>query len=209
MTMEAAFSESEPRSGTTSLTASQMIEYLFCPRFTYFEYVLGIPQNEGKRFKVEKGREIHETRKITNTAYLRKKIGVIERKMDVYLSSSLGIRGIVDEILFLGDGSAAPLDYKYAEFNEIIYRTLQMQMTFYGRLIQDNFQKSVNRAFVVYTRSKNKIVEVEINTEDYTMLERTITEMLDIIQKGNYPITTHSIKRCIDCCYKNICEKSI
>ena len=26
-----------------SLTASHLLEYLFCPRFTYFEYVLDIP----------------------------------------------------------------------------------------------------------------------------------------------------------------------
>jgi CRISPR-associated exonuclease Cas4 len=29
-----------------SLTASHLLEYLFCPRFTYFEYVLDIPQYE-------------------------------------------------------------------------------------------------------------------------------------------------------------------
>ena len=43
-----------------SLTASHLLEYLFCPRFTYFEYVLDIPQHEAKRFKVEVGRTIHE-----------------------------------------------------------------------------------------------------------------------------------------------------
>ena len=43
-----------------SVTASHLLEYLFCPRFTYFEYVLDIPQHEEKRFKVEVGRKIHE-----------------------------------------------------------------------------------------------------------------------------------------------------
>ena len=83
-----------------SLTASQMLEYLFCPRFTYFEYVLNIPQNEGSRFKVEKGRTIHEKYRKQNPDYLRKKLGVKEKRTDVYLASPIGIRGIVDEILF-------------------------------------------------------------------------------------------------------------
>jgi len=43
-----------------SITTSQMLEYLYCPRFTYFEYAMDIPQNEGQRFKVEKGRNIHK-----------------------------------------------------------------------------------------------------------------------------------------------------
>ena len=95
-----------------SITASDILEYLFCPRFTYFENYLDIPQHEEKRFKVQKGRTVHEEKERINPEYLRKKIGCIERKKAVYLSSERGIRGIVDEILFLNDGSAAPLDYK-------------------------------------------------------------------------------------------------
>ena len=83
-----------------SITASHLLEYLFCPRFTYFEYVLDIPQHEEKRYKVEVGRTIHEKIRKANIGYLRKKFGVKEKKIDVYLSSSSGIRGIVDEILF-------------------------------------------------------------------------------------------------------------
>ncbi|MFK7978695.1 MAG: CRISPR-associated protein Cas4, partial [Saprospiraceae bacterium] len=43
-----------------SITPSQIIEYLFCPRFTYFEYVLRIPQYEDRHYKVGRGREVHE-----------------------------------------------------------------------------------------------------------------------------------------------------
>ena len=43
-----------------SFYPSQLIEYLYCPRFTYFEYVLRIPQYEDKFFKVQQGRELHD-----------------------------------------------------------------------------------------------------------------------------------------------------
>jgi len=98
-----------------SITASDILEYLYCPRFIYFENYLDIPQHQEKRFKVQKGRDVHDDKQRINPAYLRKKLGCIERKSSVYLSSARGIRGIVDEILFLDDGSAAPLDYKYAD----------------------------------------------------------------------------------------------
>ena len=55
------------------ITPSQIIEYLFCPRFTYFEYVLRIPQKEDKYFKVMKGRDIHKKQSETNKKYMRKK----------------------------------------------------------------------------------------------------------------------------------------
>jgi len=83
-----------------SLTATHLFESLFCPRFTYFEYVLDIPQHEGKLFKVEIGRGIHEKARKMNPDYLRKKIGVKEKQSNVYLASKGGLRGIVDEILF-------------------------------------------------------------------------------------------------------------
>ena len=194
---------------TFSITASQMLEYLYCPRFTYFEYVMDIPQNEGQRFKVEKGRNIHEKVRKTNPEYLRKKIGVIDRKSDVYLASRLGIRGIVDEVLFLNDNTAAPLDYKFAEYKNKLFKTYRFQLIFYARLIKDNFQVPVKKGFIIYTRSKNKLIEVSIKDKDFIELEKIIDDMTSIIQKGRYPKPTSVKRRCPDCCYRNICEKTI
>lgn len=57
-----------------------MLEYLFCPRFIYFENYLGIPQNQEKRFKVLKGRDVHLKIKKLNFRYLRKKLSVVDKK---------------------------------------------------------------------------------------------------------------------------------
>lgn len=192
-----------------SITASQMLEYLYCPRFTYFEYVMDIPQNEGERFKVEKGRNIHEKVRKTNPEYLRKKIGVINRKSDVYLASSLGIRGIVDEVLFLNDNTAAPLDYKFAEYKNKLFKTYRFQLIFYARLIKDNFQFPVKKGFIIYTRSKNKLVEVPLKDKDFIELEKIVDDMTNIIQNCRYPKPTSVKRRCLDCCYKNICESTV
>ena len=192
-----------------SITASQMLEYLYCPRFTYFEYIMDIPQNEGQRFKVEKGRNIHEKVRKTNPEYLRKKIGVIDEKSDVYLASPLGIRGIVDEVLFLDDDTAAPLDYKFAEYKNKLFKTYRFQLIFYARLIKDKFQIPVNKGFIVYTRSKNKLVEVPIKDKDFIELEKIVDDMTSIIQNCRYPKPTSVKRRCPDCCYRNLCERTI
>jgi len=64
------------------LIASHLIEYLYCPRFTYYEYVLSIGQSEEKQFKVVKGRDIHEERQKVNSGYLRKKLGGVKKEQD-------------------------------------------------------------------------------------------------------------------------------
>jgi len=192
-----------------SITASDILEYLFCPRFTYFELYLKIPEHQEKRFKVQRGRTVHEDKMRVNPEYLRKKLGCVERRTSVYLSSERGIRGIVDEVLFLDDGTAAPLDYKYAEYKDRTFKNHKCQLTFYGQLIKEKFRVPVNRGFIVYTRSRNKLIEVPITDRMYFELENIIKDLLDVVQKGVYPKPTKYKARCGDCCYRNICEKAI
>jgi len=61
---------------TILLTPSEIIAHLYCPRFTYFMIAMNISEHEEKRFKVLKGREIHEDKTKINKDYLRKGIGV-------------------------------------------------------------------------------------------------------------------------------------
>jgi len=127
----------------------------------------------------------------------------------LYLSSKRGLRGIVDEVLFLGDGSAAPLDYKYAEYKERTFKNHRYQLIFYGQLIREHFEVPVDRGFIVYTRCRNKLIEVPITEQMCSELDQTISEFLEIAEKGVYPKPTKYKARCGDCCYRNICEKVI
>src|SRR5262245_25593180 len=144
------------------LTVTHLLEHLFCPRFTYFEYVLGVPERQGLRPLVQKGREVHEERRRTNPSYLRKKLGVVGRQFDVPLASAdLGVRGSVDEVLTLADGSMAPFDYKFAEAPHQVYHNQKMQSAIYALLIQETFGVPARRGFLCYVRSNHRIVELE------------------------------------------------
>jgi CRISPR-associated exonuclease Cas4 len=189
-----------------SLTPSHIIAYLFCPRFTYFEYVLSIPQYEDKLYKVQRGRALHDEKLERNKDYLRKKIGVQEKWLDQYLTNGV-IRGQVDEVLLLADGTMAPLDYKFALFNDKIYETYQTQLYCYAWLIEDNFGKKVNKGFLVYTRSAHKLVEITIREEDKEWVKECAGEIYKIIDGNFFPKATKYKKRCVDCTYRNICIK--
>jgi len=189
-----------------SLTPSHIIEYLYCPRFTYFEYVLGIPQYETKNFKVMRGREIHDQKLERNKEYLRKKIGVQEKHLDQYLTNDL-LRGRIDEVLLLSDGSMAPLDYKFAQYKDKVYETYRSQLFCYAWLIEQNFGKQVNKGFLVYTRSQNKLIEVLISEADKESVKNSANDILEIIEKNRFPRATKYRKRCLDCTYRNICIK--
>lgn len=188
------------------ITVSDVIEYMFCPRFIYFMYCLAIPQHEEHRFKVIKGRNVHASKAKLDKDYLRKKLGVVEKDVDVYLSSEkYHIKGIVDEVLFLNDGSAAPLDYKFAEYKNKLFQTYKTQITLYGLMINEVYEIKVDKGFICYKRSNNLIKIINIQKEDYEKAAEKINDVLKIIQNGYYPKKTKYRNKCIDCCYRNIC----
>ncbi|MEA3443119.1 MAG: CRISPR-associated protein Cas4 [Bacteroidota bacterium] len=189
-----------------SITPSQIIEYLFCPRFTYFEYVLGIPQYENRHYKVEKGRQVHEQKQKRNTDYIRKRIGAKAKHIEQYLTNSF-LRGQVDEVLELNDNTMAPLDYKFAKWDNKVYETYKTQLFCYALLIEENFGARVNKGFLVYTRSSNKLIEVEISDNDKILAKERAMQVIRIIEENFYPKATKSKARCLTCTYRNICTR--
>lgn len=189
-----------------SFYPSQIIEYLYCPRYTYFEYVLRIPQYEDKFYKVTRGRELHNEKLERNKEYLRKKIGAVNKYTDQYLGIE-GLRGKVDEVLQLNDQTFAPLDYKFAVWKDKVYETYKQQLYCYAVLIEQNFNTKVEKGFLVYTRSKNKLIEIAIPPEAKTEVKESMQKMLIIIEQNKFPRATKFKKRCVNCTYRNICTK--
>ena len=101
----------------------------------------------------------------------------------------------------------SPLDYKCAEWKDKMYETYQTQLYCYAWLIEENFGKTVNKGFLVYTRSKNKLVEVEISNDSKQMVKNAAQAILNIINDNYFPKATWYKKRCLGCTYRNICPK--
>lgn len=191
---------------STIITISDVLEYLFCPRFIYFMYCLDIPQHEENRFKVIKGRDVHKKRQMTNREYVRKKLNCISKESEVYVvSKDHHIKGIVDEVLFLEDDTAAPLEYKFAEYKDKVFSTYKYQLVLQALLIKENYNIEVEKGYICYTRSNNMIKELAFKLSDFKKANDIITDIIQIVDKGKYPKATRSKNKCIDCCYRNIC----
>mgnify|MGYP000875005717 CR=1 FL=1 len=129
------------------ITVTHVLEYLFCPRFTYYEYVANIPEHQEKRYKVLKGREVHKEKEEINLRYLRKKLGVLAKEISVPIyCPQLRLKGVVDEVLTLEDDSMAPLDYKFAEYKGVVFDTHRLQAVLYGMLIEYSYRRPVEKS---------------------------------------------------------------
>ncbi len=189
---------------TFSITPSIIIEFLFCPRFIYFMYVLDIPQFEEYDFKVMLGRMVHTEKLNLNKDYLRKKINAKEKYLDVYMSTGY-LRGKVDEVVKLNDGTYAPLDYKFAEYKDVIFNPLKYQLYSYAVLIESNFNATVNKGFIVFTRSNNKLIEVPIPIDKKELIINSCNDIIKIIDDNVFPKVRANKTKCSHCTYKNIC----
>ena len=187
-----------------SITPSHVIQHLYCPRFTYFEWVLRIPQHEEKYSKVMRGRQLHDDRLERNKGYLRKRLGVVSRYDDQYLTNSF-LRGRIDEVLELDDGTYAPLDYKFAEYKDRVYATYRTQLYCYALLIKENFGKPVDRGYLVYTRSSNHVIEVPIPNAALKEICQTVEEVFRVVGSNHFPKATSVKKRCVNCTYRKVC----
>src|SRR5699024_3601578 len=154
--------------------------------------------NEEKYYKAMRGREIHDEKLEQNKSYLRKKIGVKEKWLDQSLGIE-GLRGKVDEVLQLEDGSYAPLDYKFAQWKDKIYETYKQQLYCYAVLIEEVFGGKVEKGYLVYLRSKHKLVEVAIPEHAKEKIKKSMAEMLEIISKNKFPKGTQFKNRCVNC----------
>jgi len=191
---------------TPMITPSEVLEYVYCPRFIWFMNVQHIDQHEDQRYKVLKGREVHQRRETENKDYLRRKISVAKREIGVYLASPrLRMRGIVDEVLWLKDSTMAPLDYKFTESREQAFKTHRIQIVMYAMLVAETYAAEVNRGYVAYIRGGNQLLEIPITEKDRLEVKSIVDDIFAIILSGRLPRRTSSQVRCVDCCYKNIC----
>lgn len=187
------------------LTPSDVLEHMFCGRFTYFERHLALPEFQERREKVQRGRALHAVREATNRSYLRKRLGVTEKRIDMSLVSPRHhLRGRIDEVLFFADGTAGPLDYKFAKDPGRVYATLRLQSAIYALLIREHFGLPVRRGYLVYTRSQKRVVEITYQPDDFHRIGQVVQEILRIVHHGTLPRRA-APSHCVDCCYRRIC----
>ena len=167
-------------------------------------YILSIPQFEDKYTKVRKGREVHHLKTVRNKDYLRKKIGVTEKYINPYLASE-NLVGVPDEVVRLNDGTMAVIDYKFSKYNDVIYEPVKQQLIAYAVLTEEVFKTQVNKSYLVYVRSNNKMIEIPITEKDKKLILDSIENIKFILENEFYPNGTKHKKKCINCTYRNIC----
>jgi len=184
------------------LNVTNAVEHAFCPRFTYFQLVLGIEQREEKRGTVQSGRAFHSKHSTTNKRYNIKHLNGIKQTELLLYSKKHSFSGKIDETIET-EKEIMIIERKYSD-SIIIGSTVKTQLGLLAILAEENTGKQVKKAIIVF--NKKERVEVPVNITEkikhdaLIMLQKTS----DTITSGDMPYSKHD-NRCLNCCYRKIC----
>jgi len=187
----------------TSLSITDAVEHAFCPKFTYYQLVLGLRQYEEKQGSVEAGRVYHSRHASTNLTYIPRKLEG-RKLVDVKLFSQIHMfSGKIDEAIETRE-EVTIIERKYSDYVNI-GTTIRTQLGLLSILLEENLKKKARRAIVVFERTRRDEIQVNITEEMRKMALSVLQETKEVLNSGLCPVAQYS-NRCITCSYRKICD---
>jgi len=187
------------------LTAKDIMNHEYCPRITYFEHVAHIPQATTKKELV--GRAAHqEFNDKAKRAALIPEFPKYPKRFDVFLEdATIGLRTVADCIIFAGD-EIIVLQAKNSKSGPRVYRSQRLQLEAEALLVRRKFKAKVRRAFIKYLKD-SRLIEIGVGEETERDVRMCLEDIKRIITEEKIPDPTDYPKKCVDCCYWNICRR--
>jgi len=184
------------------VSVTDVVEHAFCPMFTYFRLVMGMPQYEKRRGTVQKGRAIHEIRQRNNPGYIPKNLEGGTKVMGVTLySSKLGLVGKIDHAIITND-QIVIFEQKYAK--SFLGKTLRVQLGLLATLLEEHYGKPCKQAVVQFLVKPCKTVRIIIDERIRAEALQTLSDLRRVLDSCQMP-SSHYDGRCEDCTYRLVC----
>lgn len=187
------------------LTVSDLRQYEYCARIPYFTHVLGIRRTRPTTYKMQEGLLEHEHVAELEEHRSLRSYGLSggERLFNVSLvSPTLNLTGLLD-MLILTDTEAIPVEFKNNLFDQIGENHL-MQLAAYSLIIEERWQRPVERAFVHFIPTKHSR-QVEMDSAVKRRLLDRLGQVNRMITSESLPDATPVRGRCSDCELRNFC----
>ena len=108
----------------------------------------------------------------------------------------------VDEAIETND-EIILIERKYSN-NHIIGGTTKTQLGLLSILLEENLDKPVNKAFVIFSKAARYIVEFQIDSKIKKFVLDMLHDTKNVFVNGISPYAKFD-NRCLNCCYRKIC----
>lgn len=183
------------------MSVTDVVEFTFCPFFTYFGKILELKQFEHRRGTVLAGRSMHQKYEKYKDYIPRNIIGLKHTGLVLY-SENMRLVGKIDEIIET-DKEIILIERKYSD-SVVIWNTHLVQIGLLSCLLEENFKKPITKAIMIFQKNNRKMIEIEVNPEIIGYAKTQLKLMNEIIMSAKLPFSEFD-SRCLDCTYRRIC----
>lgn len=183
------------------LRASDIKQYLYCPRILYFYYVLPVPRPVTPKMELGSLEHLELDRLEKRRKLKRYGISEGERIFHAQLTSErLRFEGKLDLHIKAGR-ELFPVEFKHSREAHL---NQKYQLCAYAMLLEDKYQVPVRSGFL-YLIPNSEILEVRISQEMRDFVKEITARIFQLIASPAWPKPTAKPKRCLECEFRRYC----
>jgi CRISPR-associated exonuclease Cas4 len=193
------------------VTATDVKQYVFCPRVTYFtrvmklDPIMGSQQEAGKKsHRILVNLESRRRRTLKTELPFVVKRKEFERKV---ASERIGARGIVDLLVHTEDDELIPVEFKMMSSNRgRVLQDHKYQLVFLALLVEDTKGKIVRRGAVHYLNDRVTAV-FQLTQSIKRRTEKIVSEIRKMIAEERFPTKRKDCdNRTVGCGFADQCR---
>lgn len=183
-------------------TITDLKQFAYCPRV--FFYHVCLPKVRPVTAKMGVGIRTHADQRAKAQRRSLKMYDLIdgERLFDVVCaSSSLGLTGIIDEVV-VQDGVYSPVDYKLSRH---LGPHFKLQLAAYALLLEETLKTTIHQGYL-YAVPEKRVEIVKITAGWRRKVASALHEMQHIASKEQMPPSAKNHRQCLDCEFRRFCN---
>jgi CRISPR-associated exonuclease Cas4 len=185
------------------LRASDLRQFLYCPRVVYFSHVVPVARVE--TFKMSAGRdaEREHARLERRRNLARYGLDHGERRYDVRVNcAALGVSGTVDEVVS-SSVSPVPVEVKFTEGGVAFGH--KVQLVVYGMALEEEGSREIPRGFVHLVPSR-RTVAVMFDSNLRAAARDVVRRIREMLENQDFPPPADRPAKCDGCELRCFCN---
>ncbi len=182
------------------LSATDLRQFLWCPRIVFFNRALGIRPSQTGSMKLGSKNSMKKEELLKRRSFERYGLGNAQILLgQVLYSKDMDVSGICDAILDAGS-EFFPIEIKTGDVARYRHK---IQLAVYGLLLNENGM-NCSSGFILLL-DKDELVKVELEGDLITQSRKLIGDCRQLLESDVIPKGTEERKKCENCEYNKFC----